>query len=124
MLARAAGAVVLLVDGALTVYLSRSGKQLQVFAPESEPDRSRSLRAVAERLRDIGSLPDRPGLLIGEIDGADAADHALAPFLNEAGFHHSGQGFYLPRTARTQVVPLAAADDASEPEGDDEEANA
>ena len=49
---------------------------------------------------------------------------SIAPFLNEAGFHHSGQGFYLPRNARTQVVPLVAADDATEAEGDDEEANA
>jgi ATP-dependent helicase Lhr and Lhr-like helicase len=108
-LARAAGSVVLMVDGALTAYLSRSGKQLQVFPPEAEPDRSRHLRAVAERLRDIGSLPDRSGLLIAEIDGADASAHGMAPLLREVGFHPSTQGYYLPRSARTQVVPLDAA---------------
>jgi ATP-dependent Lhr-like helicase len=124
MLARAAQAVVLLVDGALTAYLSRSGKQLQVFPPEAEPDRSRSLSAVAERLREIGSLPDRPGLMLGEIDGAPAHEHVIAPFLREAGFQHSQQGFFLPRSARTQVVPLdaardrEAADEAVEDEAD------
>ena len=123
MLARAAGAVVLLVDGALAAYLSRSGKQLQVFPPEAEPDRSRSLRAVAERLRDIGSLPDRRGLLIGEIDGAVAHEHPIAPFLREVGFQTSQQGYYLPRSARTQVVPLDAAPALDEEVPEDDEAD-
>ncbi|HTU61366.1 MAG TPA: hypothetical protein VMF89_23085, partial [Polyangiales bacterium] len=75
-----------------------------------------------ERLRDIGSMPDRRGLMIGEIDGAVAHEHPMVPFLREVGFQTSQQGYYLPRSARTQVVPLDAAP-APEEEVDDDEAD-
>jgi hypothetical protein len=99
---------VILVDGALAAYFTRSGKQLQVFLPEAEPDRSRVARAVATRLRQLAATGERTGLMIAEINGANAADHALANDLREQGFHASTQGFYLPRR-RAQVSPLTAA---------------
>jgi ATP-dependent Lhr-like helicase len=122
VLARAAHAVVILVDGALAAYLPRSAKQLQTFLPEAEPDRTRLLRAIAERLLRLGSLSDRRGLLLAEIDGKPAHESPLAEALKQVGFHWSSQGFYLPRTARASVLPLTAAppDDALDDVADDE----
>ena len=122
-MARAAHAVVILVDGALAAYLPRTAKQLTAFVPEAEPDRTRVLRAIAERLLRIGSLSDRRGLLLGEIDGKPAHEHALAEHLKQVGFHWSSQGFYLPRSARASVLPLTAAvsvDEAELAEDEDE----
>jgi ATP-dependent Lhr-like helicase len=114
--ARAAHALVILVDGALAAYVTRGARQVQVFLPEAEPDRTRFMLAIAGRLRAIGSLADRRGLLIGEIDGAPAEAHVIAPHLRAAGFSPSYQGYYLPRTARDSVTQLPAADDLDAPE--------
>jgi ATP-dependent Lhr-like helicase len=109
-LSRAAQALVLCVDGALAAYLSRTGRQLQVFLPESDPERARVARAISERLREIGSDPERRGLMIAEIDAGPAHEHAMAEQLKAAGFQASSQGFYLPRTARGGQPPTAATD--------------
>jgi len=98
--ARAAQATVILVDGALAAYVARTGKQLQVFLPEAEPQRTRTANAVAVRLRALGSEPERTGLMLAEIDGMPAHEHPFAAQLTAAGFQGSSQGFYLPRSAR------------------------
>jgi ATP-dependent Lhr-like helicase len=114
-LARSATARVILVDGALAAYFTRSAKQLTLFVPEAEPDRSRTLRAVAERLKLLAaSGVERTGLLIAEINGAPANEHPFALPLREQGFHPSTQGFYLPRR-RPHALQLTAA----EPEPED-----
>jgi ATP-dependent Lhr-like helicase len=102
--ARAAQALVILVDGALGAYLTRGGRLLSVFAPDAEPDRTRVLAAVAAELQKLGSQPERRGLLLAEIDGAAAETHALSPHLRAVGFLPSSRGFYLPRTARSQLT--------------------
>jgi len=98
---RTVGAQVILVDGQLAAYLGR-GRQLLVYLPDAEPERSRVARALAARLADIARTGEGRvgGLLIGEIDGAPAADHALAPFLVEAGFVSSALGFQILRERR------------------------
>ncbi|HKP59085.1 MAG TPA: DEAD/DEAH box helicase [Polyangiales bacterium] len=101
-LARSAAALVVLINGALAAYLTRGGKQLQVFLPEDEPDRGNLAHALALRLRALASAPERGGLAIAEINGEPAESHALAVALREAGFLPSKQGFYLPRNARDQ----------------------
>ncbi|HKU37353.1 MAG TPA: DEAD/DEAH box helicase [Polyangiales bacterium] len=106
-LARSATALVILVNGALAAYLTRGGKQLWVFLPESEPDRSQVAGALAARLRSLASAPERGGLAIGQIDGEPADDHAFASQLRAAGFQASKQGFYLPRNAREAVAEPA-----------------
>ncbi|HET6337591.1 MAG TPA: hypothetical protein VFG30_30405, partial [Polyangiales bacterium] len=125
-LARAAHALVILINGALAAYLARGGRTMQVFLPEAEPDRTHVARALAARLRLLASTPERGGLAIAEIDGEPAEQHSLGPQLREAGFLPSKQGFYLPRNAREQVLPLVAADadlealtDSEEPEAQD-----
>jgi ATP-dependent Lhr-like helicase len=100
---RSVGALVVLVNGALSAYISRGARQLQVFLPEDEPARSVTARALARRLAGLG-------LLIGEINGVPAPKHPLAPFLVEAGFSPSAMGFHVRRTP-SPLIP-ARSDDA------------
>src|SRR5262249_48417074 len=95
---RSVGAQVIIVDGLLAAYLGR-GRQLLVYLPDAEPDRSRVARALAKRLADIARTGEGRvgGLLIGNIDGAPATEHPLAPFLVEAGFVRSALGFQIIR---------------------------
>ena len=110
-LARAAHALVILVDGALALYLTRGGRNVHAFLPEAEPDRTQVARAIAARLKLLASAPERGGLAVAEIDGQAADHHPLAPHLREAGFLPSSQGYYLPRRARDPVVALVAPEE-------------
>jgi ATP-dependent helicase Lhr and Lhr-like helicase len=115
-LARTAHAMVILIDGALAAYFTRGGKQLQVFLPDDEPDRTQHAAALGRRLKLLASAPERRGLLIAEIDGEPAEQHPLAPQLREVGFLPSAQGYFLPRGAREPVLPISA--ELSEPDSD------
>jgi ATP-dependent Lhr-like helicase len=92
---RTIGATVVLVDGALAAYLARGDRQLLVFLPDAEPQRSKTARAIAQvlidRARTGGDAPR--GMLIEEIDGVPAALHPIAPYLAEAGFAAGALGF-------------------------------
>jgi len=105
-LQRSAGAMVILVDGVLGAYMTRGGRQLQVFLPEGEPDQTRMARAVAARLKLLASAKERQGLMIAEINGEHVEDHALTPHLRDVGFLRSPQGYYLPTRAREPVPAL------------------
>jgi ATP-dependent Lhr-like helicase len=99
---RSAGAVVILVNGALAAYVPRGGRQIAVFLPEEEPTRSASARPLAEKLVDLALRGEgrEGGLLITEINGAPAAAHPLARFLIDAGFSASAIGFHVWRGRR------------------------
>jgi ATP-dependent Lhr-like helicase len=92
---RSVGATVILVNGALAAYLARGDRVLLTFLPEAEPDRSKVARAVAhvliDRARTGGDAPR--GMLIEEVDGSAPLQHAMAPFLIEAGFISGALGF-------------------------------
>ncbi len=91
---RSAGAGVILVNGELAAYVGRADRQFLTFLPEDEPARSTFAREVAGTLFTLAtSEGDRGGMLIGEIDGVDAARHPLAPFLVDAGFVRRATGF-------------------------------
>ncbi len=109
---RSVGALVVLVNGALAAYIGRGGRQLLVFLPEDEPARSAIGRPLAARLARF-ARPDEggAGLLIDEINGAPAADHAFAGFLLEAGFSSSAMGFQLRRQQAPAPARMAAAAD-------------
>jgi hypothetical protein len=79
---------VILVDGVLAAYLGRGDRQLVVFLPESEPQRSRTGRAMAPALieRARSGIESPRGMLIEEIDGAPATLHPMTPYLADAGF--------------------------------------
>jgi ATP-dependent Lhr-like helicase len=93
---RTVGAGVILVNGALAAYVPRGGRQLIAYLPEDEPARSAVGRALATRLAAMARGEDaRGGLLVSEINGSPTADHPLAPFLIDAGFHASAMGFQM-----------------------------
>ncbi len=103
---RTVGALVVLVNGSLAAYIGRGGRQLSVYLPEDEPARSTIGRALSTRLARLARPDDGgPGLLIDEINGAPAADHALAPYLTDAGFSASAMGFHLRRQPLPASVP-------------------
>ena len=84
-LARAAGAHVVLVNGALAAHVGRGGRQLTAFLPADEPERSRFARAVASALARLAQ-GSRAGFELDAIDGAPPRAHPLAPYLSDAGF--------------------------------------
>jgi ATP-dependent helicase Lhr and Lhr-like helicase len=97
--ARAVGASVILVNGAVGAYVSRGARQVLSFLPEQEPDRGMVGRGVATKLAELARRGEgrEGGLLIGDISGQPAATHPLAPFLAEAGFVRSALGFHVRR---------------------------
>ena len=107
---RTAGAQVILVNGTLAAYLSRGARQLLAYVPDEEPQHSAIARPLAQQL---ATMARTAGMLIAEINGVPAAEHPLAPFLQEAGFRPSAMGFVLARSAAAQVpaVPVAIVPD-------------
>ncbi|HZB25152.1 MAG TPA: helicase-related protein, partial [Vicinamibacterales bacterium] len=107
---RTVGAQVILVNGHLAGYISRGGRQILAWLPEDEPQRSAIGRPLARQLATMARLG---GLIIAEVGGVPAADHPLASFLVEAGFHPSAMGFMMRRTALpTESTAVKAAADA------------
>ena len=116
-MARVSGASVVLVNGRLAAFLRRRNPALRVFLPEDEPERTQVARALAIKLVEIAVRRQtrKQGLLIAEINGADAREHALARFLSDAGFVETALGFQMRR------VSTIATMQPDEDEIDDEE---
>jgi ATP-dependent Lhr-like helicase len=89
---RKAGALVVLVDGALVLYVERGGRSLLSWTEEPAP-----LQAAADAL----ALSVREGALgrltVERADGEGllAADHPLATALATAGFHATPRGLRI-----------------------------
>jgi ATP-dependent Lhr-like helicase len=100
-LTRSAGALVILVNGRLAAYVPRGDRRLSVFLPDAEPERSTAARAVAARLFELATADPalRRGGLISDVDGRPVTEHAIAPFLLEAGFVRGAMGFQAVRDA-------------------------
>ena len=94
--------MVTLVDGALAAFWRAGSRDMAVFLPDAEPDRSRTARALTVALAHVAVTGTGPkgGLLVGRINGAPAQHHPLAGFLVEAGFAASALGYVVPRQAR------------------------
>ncbi|BDG10293.1 Lhr family helicase [Anaeromyxobacter paludicola] len=107
--ARAAGARVVLVDGALAAWVARGGRQLLAFLPELEPDRSRVGAAVASTLAAAAraALARREATLLAEIDGRPAGEHPLAAWLVAAGFQPSPAGLQFTWRSPAARAPSA-----------------
>jgi ATP-dependent Lhr-like helicase len=108
---RTAGAIVILVDGFLAAYLRRGERELLLFAPEDEPQRSRLIRTAARALAEL-SAPR--GMFLSEIDGAPATTHRAAPLFVEAGFSITAMGL------QRRPVPGLRAHANPEPEPEQE----
>ncbi|WP_055481586.1 ATP-dependent helicase [Sphaerimonospora mesophila] len=93
---RKAGALVVLVEGRLVLYVERGGKTLLSFGPPEatgdEPDDLRpAVRALAAAVRH-GALGK---LTVERADGTAIADSPLAAALEEAGFHPTPRGLRI-----------------------------
>jgi ATP-dependent Lhr-like helicase len=86
---RTVGALVILVDGAASAYLRRGERELLLFAPEAEPQRSRVIREVARMLLHLAA---RRGMLISEINNERAETHGAARLLVQEGFVATAMG--------------------------------
>jgi ATP-dependent Lhr-like helicase len=104
-LTRSAGASVVLRNGDAVAYLRRNNPALQVFLPAEEPERSTTARDLSHFLatlaqQDMERREDqRGGMLISTINGQPVAQHFLASFLRDAGFHLAPGGFNFRRVA-------------------------
>jgi hypothetical protein len=90
---RAAGGLVILVDGHAAVYLRRGERELLLFLPDAEPSRSRIGREVARMLLHLAATREgRRGMLIAEINGTPATAHSAARLFIEEGFAATAMG--------------------------------
>jgi ATP-dependent Lhr-like helicase len=97
---RAAGALVVLVDGQATAYLRRGERELLLFLPADEPSRSRVGREAARMLLHLAATREgRRGMLIAEVNGMPAVGHPAARLFIEEGFAATAMGLQA-RTTR------------------------
>jgi ATP-dependent helicase Lhr and Lhr-like helicase len=95
---RSVGTRVVLADGELTAWLGRGDRQMLVWLPEDEPQRSRAARALASELARLADAAyGRQGLLVAEINGVAIAGHPLERYLAEAGFVPGAMGMAKAR---------------------------
>lgn len=121
MLARAVGARIILRNGELVTYMRRNNPNLIVFLPIDEPDRSHTARDLANFLAELGqqdlqsqSSARLPGMLLVTVNDVPVAEHFLARFLLDAGFHSSPMGFNLRRVLMPPVAKEASPTQARE----------
>jgi ATP-dependent Lhr-like helicase len=90
---RAAGAYVVLVDGAAILYVERGGKGLATFPAADDPERAALALAALGGLLGDGRLRE---LVLSRIDGAPLGpDHPWRARLAEAGFVQGYRGMAL-----------------------------
>jgi ATP-dependent Lhr-like helicase len=111
ILARAVGARVILRNGELVAYMRRSNPNLTVFLAPDEPDRSHVARDLANFLVELGQQDLQTqgssrvaGLLLATVNDVPIAEHFLARFLLDAGFHSSPMGFHLRRPLLSPIM--------------------
>jgi ATP-dependent Lhr-like helicase len=95
-LQRAAGAYVVLVDGAAALYLERGGRSLFRLPAGVDPDIA--ARAVAALPSLVAPGAPLRELRLERVDRVPVAESALAEALREAGFRPGYRGYLLRRT--------------------------
>ena len=96
---RRAGSHVILVDGALRAWVSRSGARVLTFLPEDRAVRAHAIDAVLAGLRRLGAARGRRALLLREIDVADPSESVLADALAAASVRRTSRGWPIPAGA-------------------------
>jgi hypothetical protein len=94
---RSVGARVILVNGALAGYLRRGERELILFLPEAEPQRSQFAREVARMLLHLAVSREesRRGMLLAEINGESAVAHPASGLFTEEGFIATAMGLQV-----------------------------
>ena len=100
-LARAAGAYVVLVDGAAALYLERGGHSLQTLPAADDGAMARAALAALRELVEGGRFRE---LVVTRVDGAPVASSTWRPLLEECGFAAGYRGFVLRPSSRRVVV--------------------
>jgi ATP-dependent Lhr-like helicase len=113
---RAAGAHVVLVDGALAAYLPRGEGDIAARLPEEEPARSRAARAVAEALAAWARRTGRVAL--GWRPAGAEGDRLLADGLRAAGFAPYGPGWRYMGTFREKDQSAGPLDQIKQGQAD------
>jgi ATP-dependent Lhr-like helicase len=122
-MSRTSGAAVILINGSLAAFFRRRNSEVQVFLPDSEPERTQFARELARKLAEVAIRRQgrKSGLLVGSINGKPAREHFLARFLEESGFVNTSLGYQMRRVA---PIALPADDAPSEDENDAEDEEA
>jgi ATP-dependent Lhr-like helicase len=94
-LARAVGARVVLVDGALVAYLHKGGSSLQLMPEEDDAKRATQLKALAVALAQDAQRGR--AAFIAQVNGRPAAESPLAPALEAEGFRAGATGYQFKR---------------------------
>jgi len=103
---RAAGAHVVLVDGAATVYVERGGRSLLMLPPASDPaTRAAALRSLGELVGE-GRLRE---LVVTRVDGRPVAESSHRGALLEAGFVPGYRGLVLRAGPHAVAAGFAGA---------------
>jgi ATP-dependent Lhr-like helicase len=89
---RAAGALVVLHEGALLGWLGRGDRPLLTFLPADEPARSEGARRLAAALAERVDRGLHRALLVTTVDGVEAARSPLAPAFAAEGFVPTAHG--------------------------------
>nr|WP_067843166.1 DEAD/DEAH box helicase [Nocardia lijiangensis] len=89
---RKAGALVVLVDGELVLYLERGGKTLLTFTEDPN-----ARQAAATELAELVRRRRVDSLVIDRVDGETVHGNTFAGFLTEAGFSATPRGLRLRR---------------------------
>ncbi len=91
---RAAGAYVVLGDGAVIGYVGRTERDLVTFLPGEEPERGAAAEALARALGAMVETGRRKTLLIGRIDGVEAEGSEFGKRLVAVGFSATSKGYF------------------------------
>ncbi|MFD0365734.1 ATP-dependent helicase [Nocardia sp. GCM10030253] len=89
---RKAGAIVVLIDGELALYLERGGKTLLTFTEDPN-----ARQAAATALAGLVRNRHVDSLVIDKVDGESVHGNTFAGFLTEAGFSQTPRGLRLRR---------------------------
>ncbi|QDU62854.1 ATP-dependent RNA helicase RhlE [Planctomycetes bacterium Pan216] len=91
---RAAGARVVIRDGTLLAFLSRSAEQMLTFPAEDEEESAAGNDAIAQALAEIA---ERQPILLRRIDGEEPSKSPVAPRMLDRGFRATSRGLvYRP----------------------------
>lgn len=94
---RAPGALVVLHQGRLLAYLSKSDRRLSLYLEPEEPARGHQLAALLAALKTLVGPGKRRVLLLQEIDGESAPHSRWAAAFIAAGFASGASGLSLRR---------------------------